>query len=133
MLEELKFQHIGIAVNKIENTSSYYLQAGYSMTEPVIDPIQNIRISFLSKQGMPTIELLEPIDDKSPVCNILSKSGVTPYHLCYTTENLDDSILKLRRKRFVTLSHPVSAIAFQGKKICFLFNKDVGLIELVEE
>jgi hypothetical protein len=31
------------------------------------------------------------------------------------------------------LSKPVEAVAMSNKKVCFLFNKNIGLIELVEK
>jgi methylmalonyl-CoA/ethylmalonyl-CoA epimerase len=39
----------------------------------------------------------------------------------------------LRKQRFIQLFNPVPAIALNNRKICYLFNKDVGLIELVEK
>jgi methylmalonyl-CoA/ethylmalonyl-CoA epimerase len=102
------------------------------MTDIIIDPIQNVRITFLRKKNMPTIELLEPIDDLSPVSKTISKSGVTPYHSCYVVEDITDAISRLKKMNYLPLFSPVPAVALNNKKICFLFNKDIGLIELVE-
>jgi len=33
---------------------------------------------------------------------------------------------------YLPLTNPVIAAAMNNRRICFLFNKDVGLIELVE-
>lgn len=133
MLSYLKFHHIGIATSSIEKTSQFYLQLGYVMSEPVADEIQDVRISFLSKKSMPTIELLEPVDEKSPVVNILTKmGGASPYHCCYVVSDLAKAIKELRKLRFIQLSKIVPAIAIDNNKVCFLYNKDVGLIELVE-
>lgn len=132
MLSSLKFHHIGIAVFDIDVTARYYTESGYTKTETVIDPIQNIQICFLRKTGMPTLELLAPVDINSPVNNILGKIGVSPYHCCYEVEDIKQAISDLKRKKFVPLSSPVPACAISSKAICFLFNKDVGLIELVE-
>jgi methylmalonyl-CoA/ethylmalonyl-CoA epimerase len=80
----------------------------------------------------PRIELLEPGSNKSPVCKTLEKSGVSPYHICYVVKNMDDAIKELKKKKYILVSHPIEAIAFKNKRICFLYNKAVGLIELVE-
>lgn len=133
MLSSFKFHHIGVATARLEKTAKFYTEAGYRMTEPVVDPIQNIRISFLTKDGMPTIELLEPVDEKSPVVSILSKmGGTTPYHCCYIVDDMDVATRELKAKRFIQLSKPAPAVAIQNHHVCFLYHKDVGLIELVE-
>ena len=55
MLPDFKFHHIGIAVFDIDDTAQYYIDAGYQKTETVIDAIQNVKICFLTKEGMPLL------------------------------------------------------------------------------
>ncbi len=133
MLADFTFHHIGVASPSIEKTSKLYIDAGYSMSEVVYDPIQNVRIAFLEKENMPVIELLEPVDDSSPVSKTINKSGVTPYHCCYEVNDITDAVNRLKKMKYIPLSLPVEAIALSNKKICFLYNKDVGLIELLEK
>jgi len=134
MLSDFQFHHIGIAVNSIKVTAQYYLDAGYVISDTIYDPIQNVSIAFLEKNGMPQIELVEAgsADNNSPICKIIEKSGVSPYHICYEVDNIESAINKLKKKKYLPLANPVSAAAMNNKKICFLYNKDVGLIELVE-
>ena len=125
----MKYHHIGIAVFNIEETAPFYIMQGYSKSQTVYDPIQNVNICFLfylNNGGgqMPMIELIEPIDETSPVYKILQKSGVTPYHICYEVENISDTITELKREKFIPLSKPVEAVAMSNKKVCFLFNKN---------
>lgn len=132
MLKDWKFEHIGVAVPEIEPTAKLYVEAGYTQSESVYDPIQNVHISFLSKEGMPTIELLAPHDGTSPVQQTLDKMGVTPYHTCYEVENIEAAVAELRKQRYIVVKKPEPAIAFGGRRVCFLYNKVVGLIEIVE-
>lgn len=135
MLDYFKFHHIGIATANIDKTAEFYVEAGYTMTTPIVDTIQDIRISFLRKNGMPTVELLEPVDEKSPVNTILMKNGggASPYHCCYMVPDISKAISDLKHKKFIQLSKPVPAVAIDNHNVCFLYNKVVGLIELVEE
>lgn len=132
MENELRFHHIGIACHDIEATKPFYVALGYMASETVEDPIQNIFICFLDKLGMPKLELLAPVDEQSPVNRTLAASGVTPYHVCYEVEDLDATIKELKGQRFIRVSKPVPACAINNRRVCFLYNKDVGLIELVE-
>ena len=133
MLPDFGFHHIGIAVYDIDATAEYFLEAGYEKTETVVDPIQNVRICFLKKEGMPMLELVAPVDDASPVVKTLAKGGVSPYHSCYRVRDIDDAVARLKKKRFILLGKPVEACAINNKKVCFMYNSKVGLIELVEE
>ena len=132
MLKDFRFHHIGIAVFNIEDSASIYTNAGYEKTIPVFDPIQNVYICFLEKEGMPRIALLAPHDHTSPIYNILQKNGPIPYHCCYEVDCIESAVVELRAQKFVPTSKAVSAVAFGGRKVCFLFNKNVGLIELLE-
>lgn len=126
------FHHIGIAVRSIEETASVYERGGYRRSSSVFDPLQNVNICWLTKEGSPTVELLSSVDENSPIKKTLEKIGVSPYHCCYTVDSIDDSINALKEQRYLLVSKPAIAVAFQGSRVCFLYNKNVGLIELVE-
>ena len=132
MLSQLKVHHVGIACFSIEESKIFYEKIGYKASDITDDPIQDIRICFLEKEGMPRLELLAPIDEASPVNRILETQGVTPYHLCYETTDLDVMSKMLRQEKFVRVSKAVPACAIDNHRVVFLFRKDVGLIELVE-
>lgn len=133
MDESLIFHHIGIACRDIEKSKSFYLGLGYTASQTMEDPLQRVRVCFLEKSGAPRVELLEPVGSQSPVTRILSTSGVTPYHMCYEVANLEHAIAQLRTSRgFLLVSSPVAACAMDGRRVAFLFQKDTGLIELVE-
>lgn len=133
MLDSFKFHHIGVAVKDIDATATVYEQGGFKRSASIFDPIQNVNICWLTKEGMPTVELLEPVDEKSPVNKTLEKNGVTPYHTCWIVPNIEEVAMQLRKQRYVMVSKPAVAVAFCGSRVAFFFNKAVGLIELVEE
>lgn len=128
----LTFHHIGIACRDIAKTQAFYLQMGYTPSPIVEDPLQHVRISFLEKDGAPRLELLEPLDAKNPVARTLDTVGVTPYHMCYEVQDIEAAIADLRRQRFLLVNGPVPACAMGNRRIAFLYQKNNGLIELVE-
>jgi len=133
MLREARFHHVGIATDSIDKTTVPFINAGYEITDIIFDPIQNVHISFLKRADTPFLELVEPIDETSPVHNILNKVGVSAYHFCYEVDDLEQSITKLRKQKFMPIIKPVEAVAFNGRKVCFLYNTNTGLIELLEK
>ena len=129
----MEFHHVGIAVNSIEEAAKWYVGIGYNLTETIEDTIQNVRIAFLNRSDSPLLELVQPVDKTSPVCNILKKVGVSAYHFCYETDNLLEIIENLEKQDFRVLVEPVKAVAFNNRKISFLYHIDNGLIELLEK
>ena len=128
----MKFHHLGIACQDIEATSTHYLPLGYICSEIIEDPLQNVRIAFLTHSSMPMLELLSPVNENSPVVEILRKNGTTPYHICYEVNEMEATIKQLRKKRYLIVSKPKKAVAIDGRKVAFLYNSEVGLIELLE-
>lgn len=133
MLDFLNFHHIGVATNNIDTTASEYELGGYKRSASIFDPVQNVNICWLTKEGMPTVELLAPVDEKSPVNKILEKNGVTPYHICWIVSDIEEAALQLRKQHYVMVSKPSEAVALCGSRVAFFYNKAVGLIEIVEE
>ena len=129
----MKFHHVGIAVQNINEAIHAYQVLGYSQSSAIIhDPIQNVQLCFLDKDGSPTLELVAASSQDSPVTNILAKNGPTPYHNCFEVDNIIESVANLKLCGFRRLSAIVPAIAFENRRICFLYQKEVGLIELLE-
>ena len=133
MDELLTFHHIGIACRDIDKSKAFYIGLGYTAAATVLDPLQRVNVCFLEKQGAPRLELLEPVGNDSPVARTLATAGVTPYHLCYEVHDLDVAIDHLRTsRRFLLVNCPVPACAMDDRRVAFMFQKDTGLIELVE-
>lgn len=132
MLESFRFHHIGVAVKSIEKTAQAYELVGFARSKRTFDPIQNVNICWLAREGMPLLELVEPMDGDSPVYQTLGKNEAVSYHTCYEIDNLDFAVEELREMHYVQVSEIEKAPAIHNSRICFLFHKNVGLIELVE-
>lgn len=132
-LMNLKFHHLGYATRSIRQTAAQFTRLGYSLSDVVSDPIQGVHIAFLNSPAGPCIELVEGINpNDSPVKNTLAKAGVSPYHICYEVKDLNAAIAEFKAERYILLFNPVPAAALNNRRICYLFHKDIGLIELLE-
>jgi len=133
LLEKMKFHHIGIATKNLILAKNNYINLGFTSTEIVYVPNQKVKVCFVNKKNHPKIELIEPTNPVSPVINILKKVGSTPYHICYQCSDYIETIELLKKNQFFQLSKPVISNALSNKQICFFYNKNIGLIELLEE
>jgi len=134
MLSSFVFHHIGYVTGSIEKTSALYRSAGYRVSETTIDPIQQTKICFLSKEGSPDIELIEPVDENSSVNKVLKKNGGTaPYHVCYETDDVNRDFDALLALGYIPLFRPVEAAALDDKLICYFYKQEIGFIEIVNK
>ncbi len=126
-----EIDHIGYAVHDIPKTAQYYIDGGWVLSEIYEETIQNTKIAFLYKSGMPTIELVSPLDGESPIDNVLKNNGVAPYHICYVVDDMMAAVEELYEEGFKPLFMPLKSIAMENREICYLYHLDVGAIELV--
>ena len=128
----MKVHHIGYLVKNISKTEKKFLELGYEVESPTkFDEIRNIDIEFLVN-GDYRVELIEPKGEESPMYPLLKRYKNTPYHLCYEVENIDEAIAELQDKHYTVIQEPNIAPCIEDKKVAFLNNISMGIIELVE-
>ncbi len=127
-----QLEHIGYITNDITQTAESFRLLGYEANGIVDDDTQHTRICFLRKQGSTTIELVEPYEDNKTMQKML-KRGVTPYHTCYEVDDINAAYEEMLDNDFTPLFKPVSAPAFDNRRICYFFKQETGLVELVEQ
>ena len=132
---QLRFSHLGVAVPDLEAAIVLYQELlGYQLLSgPFDDNGQHVSVAFVGngQEGNIVIELVAPLGHKSPVDSVLAK-GRAAYHVCYETSNLDASLAEFRAKGCAVLEQPTPALAFEGRKIAWLYMPNRQLIELVE-
>lgn len=127
----LNFHHIGLACKDIEKEIECHKILGYEIETPIfIDPFQKVKGIFLTNNNF-RIEILAPLSNGSPLISYLTR-GIKMYHQCYSCKDIDKTIRYLEGQGAKLLSPPVSAVAFNNRKIAFLILKTKMLIELVE-
>ena len=131
-MQSLTIDHVGYLVKNVNKAITKFEALGFCMDSDVInDADRDITIVFLQKDGY-RIELVSPLSDQSVVYNLIKKMGNTPYHFCYQCDDIEDTIRDLGQYGFVCFNLPAKAIAFNNRKVCFLMNPSIGMIELVE-
>lgn len=88
--------HIGIAVNSIDEQKAYYedtLGAEFEGIEEVAN--QKVRVAFF-RVGDIRLELLEPTDPSSSVAAFLEKRGPGLHHLAFTVDDIQARIDDLK-------------------------------------
>jgi methylmalonyl-CoA/ethylmalonyl-CoA epimerase len=114
--------HVGLVVRSITES--------FPGTETVFDPTQGVVIAFTQVHGL-LVELLEPGSPKSPVAASLKK-GAKLVHVCYEVQDIEAAIEFGIANSLAVIAAPVPAVAFEGRRIAWLYHAELGLFELVE-
>ncbi|MCF6365247.1 MAG: methylmalonyl-CoA epimerase [Bacteroidales bacterium] len=91
-------EHIGIAVNNIEEAKKYYedvLGLKCYAIEEIKD--QKVKTAFFMI-GQTKIELLEPTSDESPVAKFIAKKGQGIHHIAFATNDVNKSLQEAQNK-----------------------------------
>lgn len=131
----LRFHHLAYAVANIESHLAHFVMPlldPIHVSTIVEDPIQRVRVCFVTVGGGALIELVEPLGADSPAHAYLGDHRGGLYHVCYEVDNIETTIVRFRTARCLLLSKPVPAVAFGGRRIAFLLTPARDLIELVE-
>lgn len=133
MIKSLRFHHIGILTTTLEKAVTAYEELGFVCKDMPEDiPSQKVKVCFMYKRGSPLIELIEPSGEDSPLTRFLDKHGPGPYHLCYSCDNLKETLSLLRKSRYQIISPPDDTPAASIASRVFVYKKELGLMELVE-
>ena len=130
----MRLHHIGMATSNIDEQARRMQELlGFKLqSPPVVDPLQQVRVAFVGTNTDVSIELIEPLDEASPVARFLAKEGVL-HHLCYAVPDLDKAIDHLYQAGSLLVSEPKPAVALHGQRVAFLYTRDRQLVELFEE
>ena len=126
----MKFHHIGYLVNNFNSAINDFKNFNYKKKNTVItDKNLKVQIQFLIN-GNNIIELVKPFKKNYGLLSILRKKNYA-YHFAYKVKNLEKTLIKLK-KNFKIIVYPVSAKAFNNKKVAFLKMKNDFIIELIQ-
>lgn len=114
--------HIGIVVRSLDvGIKNWTKTFGYvQMTEPVVNSRQKVRVVFLKKEGSTLVKLVEPVDSTSPVYALSSRGGGL-HHICFKTDNLDKTLIRLEADGARIIVPPEPGEAFENNPIAFVY------------
>lgn len=129
-----KVDHIGIAVRNLEEVIPYYTETlGCPLLKIEEVASQKVRVAFIDA-GNIKLELLEPMDESSPISKFMEKRGEGIHHIAFGVEGIDQRMAELREKGVQLLSEEAKPGA-GGALVAFLHPKSSNgvLYELCEK
>lgn len=130
----MRLNHVGIAVRSISEQLKIWQDVlGLAVKYIKEVPDQKVKVAAFELDGV-EIELLEALDDQSPVRRFIEKKGEGLHHLCIQVHDIVQTLSELKA-RGVQLIDETPRIGASGKRIAFVHPNDMGgvLLELVQE
>jgi methylmalonyl-CoA/ethylmalonyl-CoA epimerase len=132
-MKVLKVDHIGIAVNSIDEAKKLYcdlLGLDHAGNETVAE--QKVTTAFFPV-GDTEVELLESTAPDGPVAKYIEKKGEGVQHIAFRVDNIEEALAELKAKG-VKLIDEKPRIGAGGGKIAFLHPKSTYgvLVELCQ-
>ncbi|HPN31633.1 MAG TPA: VOC family protein [bacterium] len=129
---EIKINHIAYVVENIDTylkKNVFFLNFA-EISKIMINKIQKVRQCFIIFFDSPSIEILEPLNETSPLYSFLKKGGGF-HHICYETQDILETIQYFKKLNAVNLCEPYDDIAFLNAKIAFVYYQN-SVIELIQ-
>jgi len=127
-----KINHIGIAVNSIEDKIKLYTDGlGLKLKDIEIVEDQKVRTAIIPV-GESKIELLESTDPEGPIARHIERRGEGLHHLALEVSDIQGALETLEKKGILLIDkEPRRGV--EDTRIAFLHPKEAKvLIELVE-
>ena len=126
--------HVGVAVPDILEAIETYrtLYGATDITTPFDMPEQGVKVCFVNHPTSP-IELIEPLDENSPIHNFIQKNPKGgQHHVCFEVRDIHEAVEELGKRGATVLNEP--RIGAHGTPIIFIHPKYSNgvLIELME-
>jgi methylmalonyl-CoA/ethylmalonyl-CoA epimerase len=134
-MSEPTLHHLGFVVASIADCAEGFTRSirGAWDGRIIHDPIQTVHATFL-QQPSPAealIELVQPDGPQSRVAAFLNRGGGL-HHLCYEVDTLDEQLEYSRSLGAVVTQKPAAAVAFDGRRVAWVYTRDKLLLEYLE-
>jgi|LakMenEpi03Aug12_release.lakeMendotaPanAssembly.Ray.scaffolds.fasta_scaffold591625_2 methylmalonyl-CoA/ethylmalonyl-CoA epimerase len=130
---KLQFDHIGLVVPNIGTHAEDLMRllSFVQVSQVFDDHLLGVSVQFLKDSDGLLLELIAPLGEKSSVANTL-KNSFRLSQMAYRCECIVAGAKHLRGNGILPLGNPAPAIAFNGAKVQFFWNRLGFIIELIE-
>ena len=133
MMNIKKIHHIAKVVDNIGEELKKYSDLGFQTQDQIfIDEPQGVRVGKVQSPGGITIELLEPLNENSPIYKF-SKEKKGFHHVCIEVENIENYLEFVKEKNIGFQLTKITTSVFDGRRACFFSTNDREIIEIIEE
>ena len=131
----MEIEHIGIAVRDLEKSLSQWTSM-FNLKMRGIEEImeRGVKLAHLELEGGPSIELVTPCGEDSPLEKFLNEKGEGIHHFSFEVENIE-SVMESLKAKGIQFVHDRPQKGAEGSLIAFIHPRNFNgvLIELKQK
>ena len=130
---EIELDHIGVATPDLTQAPFFKTLGLKDLgTEEVTS--EGVKVGFFATGNRAMIELLEPMNEESPIAKFLRKREPGIHHICFRVKGIEDLVAHLK-KSGIQLINEVPRPGAHNCRVVFIHPKSTGgvLVELSEK
>lgn len=90
-----RLDHVAVAVRDSDLALEYFVgQLGLDVSSTEVIEKPHVRLTYLDA-GSIYIQLVEPLDDESPIAEYLAEHGEGLHHICFSAEDVEGTAAEL--------------------------------------
>lgn len=124
----MTLHHIGYVVTNASDQN--VVNDALHLVAEAEDDIQSAKICLYKNSQNELVELVQPLNETSPVWNFLQKQPNTIHHYCYEISE-EDLIKHVSENHLVKIMGPVPAEIFNNRMVVFYVTRDRELVEFI--
>lgn len=132
----MRVHHIGYLVSDISLALKEFILLGFSQIGEIDkDTSRGCYGIFLTNSDY-VVELIQPIDEKSPFFGLKKRFKNSPYHLCFETNDMQTTLNELCTREggcMLFLPPQAAPVIAVGAQVAFLISPHIGIIEIVDK
>jgi len=131
----MKIEHIGIAVKNFEESLALWTEL-LNLKAKGIEEIKErgVKLAHIELNEGPSIELVTPYGEESPLEKFLQERGEGIHHFCFEVKDIENAVEKLK-ERGIQFVQDKPQRGAEGSRIIFIHPRNFNgvLIELKEK
>jgi methylmalonyl-CoA/ethylmalonyl-CoA epimerase len=130
----VQFDHLGVVVKSVVKGRNVLADvlAIDEWTAEFCDPLNGVLVQFGRDPAGVVYELIEPLDETSPVYTALTTAKGILNHVAYRVADLSAGAERMRSTGCAPTAEPKPAVAYGGRNIQFFITPLRLIVELIE-
>ncbi|MFH1326801.1 MAG: VOC family protein [archaeon] len=127
-----KIHHVAKVVENISEELKKYSSLGFIIDNEIYtDLTQKVKVGKVSTPEGIIIELLEPLNENSPIYNFSQKQKGF-HHVCVEVKSIEKYLNFIKENNLGFQLTKITTCIFEKRKVCFISTKDKEIIEIME-
>lgn len=127
-----KIHHVGKVVHDVREALTQHRALGFLVDDAVYTDIEQKVTVGKVDGGSCFLELLEPLDESSPIATFAKEHTNAYHHICIEVESIGAYLKHIEKDGLGFRLTKITRSVWDGRPVCFIGTHEKDIIELIE-